>query len=342
MLPSRGLLSAPIISPRRGRFFLDSKDTAAVISRSNVEAAASRIAGRIRRTPVAEIDPTGYPKAGTVWVKLEFMQHTGSFKPRGMFNRILAAAEAGVLPSEGVITASGGNAGAAVAYAAKELGAAAEVYVPATTPAVKVDKLHKLGARVVQYGVEYAEAYEAATKRAAETGALFCHAYDQPEICAGQGTLALELVEQVGELDTIVLAVGGGGLMAGVAAALEGRARVVAVEPKTIPTLHAALAAGGPVDVDVSGIAVDSLGARRAGAIAYQVAKRTGVRSVLVTDEAIIAARRQLWDQHRVIVEHGTAAALAALICGAYRPANGERVAILLCGGNTNPADLAS
>ena len=323
-------------------FFLDSGDTATVLSRCDVEAAAGRIAGRIRRTPVADIDPAGYTPAGTVWLKLEFMQHTGSFKPRGMFNRILAAAEAGGLPSEGVITASGGNAGAAVAYAAKELDVTAEVYVPATTPAVKVDKLHKLGARVVQHGVEYAEAYEAATKRAAETGALFCHAYDQPEVCAGQGTLALELLEQVGEIDTVVLAVGGGGLMAGVAAALEGRARVIAVEPETIPTLHAALAAGGPVDVDVSGIAVDSLGARRAGTIAYQVATRTGVRSVLVTDEAIIDARRQLWDQHRVIVEHGTAAALAALISGAYRPADGERLAILLCGGNTNPADLAS
>jgi threonine dehydratase len=342
MLPPGRLPSALRHVPDAADSSLDSKDIAAVISRSDVEAAAGRIAGRIRRTPVAEIDPADYTPAGAVWLKLEFMQHTGSFKPRGMFNRILAAAEAGGLPSAGVITASGGNAGLAVAYAAKELDVRAEVYVPATAPTVKVDKLHKLGARVVQHGVEYAEAYEAATTRAAETGALFCHAFDQPEVCAGQGTLALELLEQIGELDTVVLAVGGGGLMAGAAAALEGRARVVAVEPETIPTLHAALAAGGPVDVDVSGIAVDSLGARRAGTIAYQVARRTGVRSLLVTDEAIIDARQRLWEQHRVIVEHGTAAALAALIAGAYRPADGERVMIVLCGGNTNPADLAS
>jgi threonine dehydratase len=318
------------------------KGNPAVITRSDVEAAATRIAGWVRQTPVAEIDPGAYAPAGAVWLKLEFMQHTGSFKPRGAFNRILAAAEAGELPPEGVIAASGGNAGAAVAYAARMLNVPAEVYVPTTTPAVKIDKLRTLGATVEQHGGEYAEAYEAATKRAGDTGALFCHAYDQPEICAGQGTLALELLDQAGELDTVVLAVGGGGLMAGIATALENHADVVAVEPETIPTLHAALAAGTPVDIEVSGIATDSLGARRVGTIAYDVATRTGVRSVLVTDEAIIKARRSLWDHHRVVVEHGTAAAFAALTSGAYRPAAGERLAILLCGANTNPADLAT
>lgn len=167
------------------------------------------------------------------------------------------------MPAEGVIAASGGNAGLAVAYAARMLQVPAEVYVPTSAPAVKVAKLAALGATVVQVGNEYAEAYDAATKRAADTSALFCHAYDQPKICAGQGTLALELLDEIGPLDTVVLAVGGGGLMAGVAVALQGHAKVIAVEPETIPTLHTALAAGHPVDIEVSGITVDSLGARR-------------------------------------------------------------------------------
>jgi len=312
-----------------------------VITRADVEAAAHRIAGRVRRTPVAELDPDVFAPAGRVWLKLEFMQHSGSFKARGAFNRILAAAEAGELPAEGVIAASGGNAGLAVAYAAKSLDIPAEVYVPTTAPLVKVTKLGALGATVVQHGTEYAEAYEAATKRAADTGALFCHAYDQPEVCAGQGSLALELLEALGQVDTVVLAVGGGGLMAGVATALQGQARVVGVEPETIPTLHAALVAGRPVDIEVSGIAADSLGARRVGTIAYEVAVRTGVRSVLVTEDTIVAARRLLWNHHRIVVEHGTAAALAALTSGAYHPTVGERIAILLCGANTDPADLA-
>jgi threonine dehydratase len=312
-----------------------------VIIRADVETAARRIIEWVRRTPVAEVDAGSFAPAGQVWFKLEFMQHSGSFKVRGAFNRILAAAEAGELGADGVIAASGGNAGLAVAYAAMMLQVRAEVYVPITAPAVKVAKLHAVGATVVQVGHEYAKAYEAATKRAADTGALFCHAYDQPEICAGQGTLALELLDQIGPLDTVVLAVGGGGLMAGVAAALEDRARVVAVEPETIPTLHAALVAGQPVDIEVSGIAADSLGARRLGTIAYDVAVRSGVRSVLVSDDAIVAARRLLWDHRRIVIEHGTAAALAALISGEYRPAAEERIAILLCGANTDPTDLA-
>jgi threonine dehydratase len=312
-----------------------------VITRQDVAVAAKRIAGRVRRTPVAEVDPGTFGPAGSVVLKLEFMQHSGSFKARGAFNRILSAAEAGELPPNGVIVASGGNAGLAVAYAARTLQVPAEVYVPTTAPQVKVDKLRRLGATVVQHGEEYAEAYDAATKRAADTGALFCHAYDQPEVCAGQGTLALELIDQLGEFDTVVLAVGGGGLMAGVAAALHGHATVVAVEPETIPTLHAALATGGPIDIEVSGIAADSLGARRIGTIAWDVATRTGVRSILVSDEAIIAARRMLWDHRRIVIEHGTAAALAAFTSGAYQPAAGERIAILLCGANTDPSDLA-
>jgi threonine dehydratase len=177
---------------------------------------------------------------------------------------------------------------------------------------------------------------------AAEVGALFCHPYDQPEICAGQGTLGLELLEQTGgELDTVLVAVGGGGLMAGIAAATEGQTRVVAVEPVTIPTLHAALAAGRPVDVDVCGVAADSLGATRVGDIAFAVAQRTGVQSVLVNDADIVAARQLLWDRYRLAVEAGGATAFAALLAGAYQPSEAERIAVILCGANTDPATLA-
>jgi threonine dehydratase len=300
---------------------------------SEVEAAALRIAGRIRRTPVL--------RDGPALLKLEFLQHAGSFKTRGMFNKILAAAERG-LPAAGVIAASGGNAGLAAAYAARELGVAAEIYVPVTAPPVKVAKLSKLGARVVQVGDEYAEAYAAAIVQADVTGALFCHAYDDPDMVAGNGTLGLELLDQVPDgFDTVLVAVGGGGLIAGLAAAMRGRAGVVAIEPYTSAALNAALEAGGPVDVPVSGVAVDSLGARRTGTIAYETAVAERLRSVLVDDQAIVDARRRLWEDYRIVVEHGTAAAQAALDSGAYVPAKGERVVVLLCGANTNPADLA-
>ncbi len=309
---------------------------------ADVHAAAARIAGHIRVTPVAEADPGTFPPAGRVWLKLEQFQHTGTFKARGAFNRILSAAEQGMIPAAGVVAASGGNAGIAVAYAAARQNVPARVYVPQAVPEMKAALLREYGAEVVRSGSRYAESYEEAVKHAADVGALFCHPYDQPEVCAGQGTLGLELLEQTGgQVDTVVVAVGGGGLMAGIAAATEGTARVVAVEPVTIPTLHSALAAGGPVQVDVSGVAADSLGASRIGDIAYAVAVRTGVRSVLVDDAGIVAARKLLWDRYRLAVEHGGATAYAALAAGAYRPSDGERVAVVLCGANTDPATLA-
>ncbi|MCU1434715.1 MAG: threonine dehydratase [Pseudarthrobacter sp.] len=310
-----------------------------MITRTDVDEAAARIAPRIRVTPVLKADAGMFP--GEVWLKCEFMQHTGTFKARGAFNRVLACREHGELKDDiGIVVASGGNAGLANAYAAKELGVPATVFVPETAPAVKVKKLWAIGANVVQRGTEYSEAYDAAVAFAAETGAVYCHAYDQPEIAAGAGTIGTELLEQLGEVDTIMVAVGGGGLMAGVAAAVEGRATVVGVESETTPTLHAALAAGAPVDVAVSGIAADSLGARRIGRIGFEVAVRTGVRAVLVSDEDIVAARSLLWQEYRVIVEHGAAAAFAALQSGAYVPAAGERVAVILCGANTDPATV--
>lgn len=312
-----------------------------MITRDDVEAARQRTAGLVRRTPVTVVTAGDLVPDARVVLKLEQLQHTGSFKARGALNRVLAAAERGELGAAGVVAASGGNAGLAVAYAAARQGATARVYVPTTAPAVKVARLRELGAEVVQVGDRYALAHEAAVADAERTGALFCHAYDQPEVCAGQGTLALELLDQLdGDVDTVLVAVGGGGLMAGVAAALEGRARVVGVEPGTVPTFAAALAAGEPVDVPVSGVAADSLGATRLGAIAWSVARSTGVGSVLVDDADVVAARLLLWEQHRLVVEHGAASVVAALRSGAWSPAPGERVAAVLCGANTAPDDL--
>ena len=311
-----------------------------MIHRSDVENAWDRVRPLVRRTPVMELAPDEL--GADVLFKLELHQHTGTFKARGAFNRVLSASESGELDTEvGLVVASGGNAGLANAYAAARLGVPAVVFVPETAPAVKVARLEAYGARVVPAGREYATAFAAAQEHVARTGALYCHAYDQPEIAAGAGTLALELTEQSSRpADTVVVAVGGGGLMAGVAAALEGQATVVGVEPHGAPTLRTALDAGEPTDVPVSGIAADSLGARRIGEIAFDVARRARVRSVLVDDAAIIAARALLWDRWRIVVEHGAAAALAALTSGAYVPAPDERVAVVLCGANTNPADL--
>ena len=291
--------------------------------RLDISAAAARLSGRLRLTPVMQVAPG-------LWFKLEYLQHTGTFKARGMLNRVLAGAPD---KHSGVVIASGGNAGLAAAWAARLAEVPIEVFVPENAPAVKVAKLRSLGATVVLHGAEYAEAYDAALKRVAETGAIHCHAYDQPEVVAGAGTLGLELLEQVDHPTCVIVAVGGGGLMAGVATAVEGQATVIGVEPYHAPTLHAALDAGWPVDVKVDGIATDSLGARRLGDIAFDVATRTGVRSVLVSDDDIVAARRELWEKYRILVEHGAAAAYAG-----YGETQGERTVIVLCGANTDPA----
>jgi threonine dehydratase len=308
-----------------------------MINRADVLAAEKRIKGYVRRTPLLRAGTAAAP----LWLKCEFMQHTGVFKARGAFNRLLAARERGELnPAIGVVAASGGNAGLANAYAAAALGVPATVFVPETAPRVKVERLLGYGATVRQVGAEYAEAYAAATHYVAESGALFCHAYDQLEIAAGAGTVAEEILEDEPGVDTIIVAVGGGGLYAGVAAAAEGRARVVAVEPFNIPTLNAALAAGHPVDVPVSGIAVDSLGARRVGEIAFSMASRVPPTSVLVDDSAIASARSQLWSEYRIPAEYGAAAALSALTSGAYVPREGERIAVIVCGANTDANTL--
>ncbi|TDD22805.1 threonine/serine dehydratase [Kribbella turkmenica] len=303
------------------------------VSLGEVRAAAERIAGRVRRTPVVDVAPG-------LTFKLELLQHTGSFKPRGAFNRLLTALENGELGGQGLVTASGGNAGLAAAYAARELGVPARIFVPVTAPAPKVAKLRRLKAEVVQAGTEYAEAYQAALDARDKSGALLLHAYDHPEVVAGQGTVGLELLEQAGTFDTVLVAVGGGGLIAGIATAIGDHARVIGVEPELAPTLHHALDAGQPVDGPVGGVAADSLGARRLGDLAFEAVRRHTVESLLVGEESIVAARKELWRDHHLAVEHGAAVAYAALASGVYKPAGGERIVVVVCGANTDPSTL--
>ena len=309
-----------------------------VITPDDIDAAAARIAPHVRITPVVAMEPRAFGSPARLVLKLELMQHTGSFKPRGAFNRILSS----TVPDSGVIAASGGNHGAAVAYAARQLGHVAEIFVPEPTPDVKVERLRRYGARVVLAGADYAEAYAASSERARETGALEVHAYDQPEVLAGQGTLARELERQTEGLDTVLVGVGGGGLVGGVAAWFAGRVKVVAVEPERCPTLYAAVEAGAPVDVEVGGIAADSLGARRIGSLMLPIARQFVHGVALVSDEEIRQTQRALWDSVRVLAEPGGAAALAGLRSGRYQPAAGERVAAIVCGGNTDPARFAA
>ncbi|WP_051969829.1 threonine/serine dehydratase [Kitasatospora azatica] len=302
------------------------------LSYGDVKQAADRIAGQVRPVTLAPAGPE-------LWFALEFLQHTGSFKARGAQNFLAAHREAGTLPDTGVTIASGGNAGLACAWAAQRQGVRATVFLPKTAPEVKVAKLRSYGAEVRLTGTEYAEALAACEEFANATGALASHAYDHPLIAAGAGTLLDEITRQLPTLDTVVLSVGGGGLFAGVATAARHHGiRVVAVEPEHCRALNAALAAGHPVDVPVSSVAADSLGARRASANALHAAQQDRVHSVLVPDSAIIEARQSLWDQHRIAAEHAAATALAGLTV--HRPLPGERVAVILCGANTDPSDL--
>jgi threonine dehydratase len=310
-----------------------------------IEAAAARIAGHVRETPVLALESGAFGVRAPILLKLESLQHAGSFKPRGAFNRLLS----NPVPAAGVIAASGGNHGAAVAYAAHRLGHRAEIFVPEISSPVKVQRLRDFGAEVRQVGANYGEALEASRTRAAETGALVVHAYDQVEVLAGQGTVAREFERQAalfGGFDTVLIAVGGGGLIGGMTAWFAGRAggptvKIIGVEPERCPTLHAALEAGAPVDVTVGGLAADSLGASRVGALMFPIARRAVDHVALVEDTAIKAAQLALWKNLRIAAEPGGATALAALLSAAYRPAEGERVGVLVCGGNVDPATLA-
>lgn len=318
-----------------------------MLTLADIDRARSLIAGHIRLTPVISVEGAMFGLAQPVFLKLEMLQHVGSFKPRGAFNRILGAAESAPLPAEGVIAASGGNHGLAVAHVARQLGIEAHIFVPEATSAFKVSRIRALGATVTVTGAMYADAYDACLRHAAMSGALFVHAYDQPEVIAGQGTVGRELMAQA-DIDTVVVAVGGGGLAAGVRLGVGPGVKLVAVEPERIPTLHAALDAGRPVDVEVGGVAADALGARRIGNLAFevlaahQVDGSADIQSVLVTERAIIRTRQLLWDELQLVSEPGGATAAAALLSGAYHPEPGERVAAIICGANTDPSDLVA
>ncbi|MBK9607979.1 MAG: threonine/serine dehydratase [Betaproteobacteria bacterium] len=292
----------------------------------------------LRRTPVQKLAGSAIGlECAEVWFKLEQLQVGGSFKARGMLNRLLS----NVIPGSGVIIASGGNAGIACAQAANALGVTCEVYVPELCPPAKQQKLASLGATVIVGGAFYPQALQACLDRQRSTGALLVHAYDQPEVVAGAGTLALEIEAQAGIPDSVLVSVGGGGLIAGLAAGFEDRTRVVALEPELCPTLFEARRQRQPVDVDVGGIAADSLGARRIGRIAWDVTEKWVRQSLLVSDEAIRAAQLWLWREMRLAVEPAAALPLAAMQCGAYVPRADEKVCLIVCGANFDPAALA-
>jgi threonine dehydratase len=298
-----------------------------------VRAAAGAIAGRVRRTPVLEL---GEMHGASIVAKLELLQHTGSFKPRGAFNKLLSSD----VPLAGVIAASGGNFGSAVAFAAREVGVPAEIFIPSTSPEAKVARVRGYGAAVQIIEGYYAEAQAALAERQVETEALMMHPFDQPEVIAGQGTIGIELDEQVPDLDTVLVAIGGGGLIAGIAAWFERRVRVVGVEPVGCATMTAALEAGEPVVGAVGGIAADSLGSARVGDHVFPIVRDQVDRVVLVEDDSIRESQRELWEDAHIIAEPGGAAALAALRSGAYRPKNDERVCVLVSGGNCDPATV--
>ncbi len=303
-----------------------------IIDRIAIAKAEPLIRPYIRRTPVMEADGAdfGLPSARLSF-KLELLQHAGSFKTRGAFANLLQRE----IPQAGVVAASGGNHGAAVAYAAMKLGIPAKIFVPAISSPAKIRRIRDYRAELVVTGERYADALAASEEWAARSGALAIHAFDQRETLLGQGTIGLENEAQSPDLDTLLVAVGGGGLIGGIAAWYGGRIRVVGVEPEAAPTLAMALAAGGPVDAPAGGIAADSLAPRRAGKLVFPIAERHVERVVLVPDAAIGRAQQALWDTMRMVVEPGGAAAFAALLSRRYEPRPGEHVGVLLSGGNT-------
>jgi threonine dehydratase len=310
------------------------------LGREHIEAAAARLVGTVRRTPVLRpgAGAFGLDPSVQLALKLELLQHTGSFKPRGAANRLLSA----TIPAAGVAAASGGNHGQAVAWVARRLGVAATVFVPRVAAEVKRRRIAELGADVRVEGDVYDDAQAACDRLVARSGALAVHPYDDRAVVAGQGTVARELEEEAGPLDTVLVAVGGGGLAAGVATWYARSAtRVVTVEPARCCCLRAALDAGRPTPVEVAGIAADSLGARQLGAVPWAQLEGRVADALVVADEAIAAAQRALWQECRLAAEPGGATALAALRSGAYRPSPAERIGVIICGGNVDPALLA-
>ena len=299
------------------------------LNRTTITEAATRIAPFIRRTPVMDITVPGIEKP--VCLKLELFQHTGSFKPRGAFANLVGAK----IPKTGVAAASGGNHGAAVAYAAKVLGIKARIFVPTISSPAKVARIAGYGATIVQEGANYQEAVGLCQDYVRESGALNIHAYDMEATLAGQGTLARELEEQAPDLDTILVAVGGGGLIGGIASWYQSKSKTVGVEPETCNCLSAALAAGHTITIKPSGLAADSLGASSAGFLMFPIAQKFVDHIALVSDEDIRNAQRYLWTNAQIVTEPGGAAAFATLLSGSYKPAKNERVGVIVCGANT-------
>jgi threonine dehydratase len=308
-----------------------------MISPDLIRSTYDLIAPHIRRTPVIEVAGADFNmKLGSLTLKLESLQHAGSFKPRGAFTNLLTRR----VPTAGVVAASGGNHGAAVAFAAMKLGIPAKIFLPSVASAAKIQQITEYGAELVVAGERYADALAASESWVAQSGAMPIHAFDQVETLLGQGTVGLELERQTDNIDTLLVSVGGGGLIAGIAAWYQGRISVIGVEPEEAPTLTRALEAGRPVDAPAGGVAADSLAPRRVGELMFPIAQRYVARTVLVTDDAIRDAQRLLWKKMRVVAEPGGAAALAALTSGRYVPGPQERVGILICGGNTVAVDF--
>jgi threonine dehydratase len=302
------------------------------VTRANIARIEPLIRPYVRHTPTLTVDGGELGIAARpIALKLECLQHTGTFKARGAFTNLLTRE----VPATGVVAASGGNHGVAVAYAAKQRGVKATIFVPKVSSPAKIDLIRRYGAELVVTGERYADALAASESFVQQTGAVPVHAYDQPETLLGQGTVGLEIEADTPDVDTLLIAVGGGGLIGGIAAWFAGKVKVIAVEPEGAPTLYRALEAGKPVDAPAEGIAADSLAPKQVGKLMFPIAQRHVDRAVLVTDDAIRAAQRALWDNVRVVAEPGGAAALAALLSGRYVPSSTERVAVLVCGANT-------
>jgi threonine dehydratase len=309
------------------------------ITREQIRAVHPLIRPHIRRTPVIEVDGADFGLDFiTIVFKLELFQHGGSFKARGAFTNLLTRE----IPDVGVVAASGGNHGVAVAFAAMKLNRPATIFVPSVASPAKVERIRRYGAELVIAGDRYADALEASQEWIQRTGALPIHAYEAVETLLGQGTLGLELEEQSPRLDTLLVAVGGGGLIGGVAAWFENRTRIISVEPELAPTLERALEAGRPVDAPAGGIAADSLAPRQVGQLMFPIAQKYVRESLLVTDDQIVESQKKLWETMRIAAEPGGATALAALLSGRYKPQPGERVGVVVCGGNTDAVDFAS
>ena len=309
-----------------------------MITQAQIRSTEPLIRPYIRRTPVLELDGADFGLDSiTIVLKLELFQHGGSFKARGAFTNLLTRE----IPDAGVVAASGGNHGVAVAFAAMKLGRPATIFVPSVASPAKVARIRRYGAELVIAGDRYADSLEASQEWTARTGALPIHAYESVETLLGQGTLGLELEEQSPRLDSLLVAVGGGGLIGGVAAWYGNRTRIISVEPELAPTLQRALEAGRPVDSPAGGIAADSLAPRQVGQLMFPIAQKYVRDSILVTDEHIVQSQKKLWETVRIAAEPGGAAAFAALLSGRYQPGAGERVGVIVCGGNTDAVNFA-